>query len=120
MSILNKFPESGCLLYGIFLLWLGVLCGIPSIIWDEYAINGSSLAGTIAAMVIPIILNEFKLSFVKDYPLTAIHLCYSIVFCITMTIYVIGGEDAELFVSSMVGVAALLISFIVDLIYYKN
>lgn len=92
--------------------------GIPGIIWDESAVNGSGLAGLIVAIVIPVLLEQFEVSFVKDYPLTTIHLCYTFAYSITMTIYVISGEDAELFVSAMFGIAALLISFVVDLIYY--
>ena len=118
MSILKKLPESGCLIYGLFLLWVGILVGIPGIIWDESAVNGSGIAGLITAFVIPVMLEQFKVSFVKDYPLTAIHLYYTFAYCIAMTIYVIGGEDAELFVSSMFGIGALLISFMVDSIFY--
>lgn len=118
MSIMKKLPESGCLIYGFFLLWVGVLLGIPALIWSESAVNGSGIAGMIAAIAIPVMLEQFKISFVKDYPLTTIHLCYTFAFSIAMTIYVIGGEDAELFISAVFGIVALLISFVVDLIYY--
>lgn len=120
MSVLNKLPESGCLIYGFFLLWVGFLLGIPGIIWGEDAVIGSGIAGMTAAMAIPVILEQFKISFAKDYPLTTIHLCYTFVYCIAMSIYVIGGEDAELFISSMFGIGALLLSFIVDSVFYEK
>lgn len=120
MSILKRLPKSGCLLYGLFLLWVGTLMGIPAIIWDESAVNGSGITGLLAALVIPVMLDQFKISFVKDYPLTTIHLCYTFAFSIAMAIYVIGGEDAELFISAVFGIVALLISFVVDLIFYRE
>lgn len=120
MSVLKKLPKSGCVIYGLFLLWVGILMGIPAIIWDESAVNGSGIAGLVAAIVIPVMLKQFDINFVKDYPLTIIHLCYTFAFSIAMTIYVIDGEDAELFISSMFGIVALLISFVVDLINHKE
>lgn len=120
MSILKKLPESGCLIYGFFLLWIGIIWGIPTLIWDESAVNGSGIAGMCAAMVIPVFLNEGKNHFVRGYPLTTGHLCYVFSYAIAMSIYIIRGEDEELFVSILFGIGALLISFIIDLIHYEQ
>ena len=118
MSILKKLPESGCLLMGIILLWIGIIWGIPALIWDESAVNGSGLAGMCAFMIIPIMMGSFKNAFVRDYPLTTGHLCYVFAYAIAMSIYIIRGEDEELFFSILFGIGALLISFIVDNIFY--
>lgn len=105
---------------GIFLIWVGILVGVPALIWDESAVNWSGMAGLVAAMMLPVMLESFGLPFAEDYPLTTMHLCYVAVFSAALCVYVIGGEDGELFVSTMFGVAALIISFVVDNVFYKK
>lgn len=121
MSILNRIPDntSGCLIYGCFLLWVGVLLGIPSLIWDEQSVNVCGIIALTATLFLTI-FDQFKISFIKDYPLTFAHLCYVVIYSISLSVSVICGADAELYSSVIVSVLCLLIAFVVDLIFYNK
>ena len=121
MSILKKIGDNpkGGIIYCAVLTWIGIIVGIPSIIWSESSVG---LCGIVAICVTfyLTVLDQFDIPFVKDYPLTFLHLCYIIVYSIALAISVIVGSDAELFASAMFGIGALLISFIVDIIFQEK
>lgn len=121
MSILKKIgdnPSSG-VIYCIVLAWIGIIVGIPSMIWSESSVGLCSIIAVCVTFYLTV-SDQLDIPFVKDYPLTFLHLCYIIVYSIALAISVIVGSDAEIFASALVPIICLLISFVIDLIHYKK
>lgn len=74
MSVLKRLLENGCLIYGLFLLWLGIVVGIPCIIFDTKQVGITSCIAVSIGMYTMAISGEAKEhTFKKDFSYTYSH-----------------------------------------------
>lgn len=90
---MSYWEDKGCLMYGLFFLWMGVLLGLPHLIFGVEEITYGAIAGLSAAyMSIPAYCHAKEGTIRRDYPFTFSHLCAVFVYAI-VTMMVIGFKD---------------------------
>lgn len=90
---MNYWDDKGCLAYGLFLLWLGIAMGVPSLIFDsrEVVICGG-IGISIGMAVLSLIDQKEDNSFRKKMPYTYAHFWVFIGYAVS-AIFLIGFKD---------------------------
>ena len=117
MSVFSHHESSECSATIGFFLWMGIMIGIPSMIWGDGvvvpAVVGISFILTLTALI-----TEEKNDIMKYFPLSVMHIVYLLGYATTMCITIAINASTEGAASVIFPIAAVAISFAVDLIYY--
>lgn len=72
---MSYWDDKGCLAYGLFFLWMGIVVGVPSLIFESREVGICSIIGvSIGFAALAGIDQSKKESFKKELPLTYAHL----------------------------------------------
>ena len=72
---MSYFEDKGCLLYGLFFLWLGIACGIPSLIFESNQVGICGIIGiSIALGSLGLSQNKDQYSRINLYSFSFYHL----------------------------------------------
>ena len=84
---MSYWEDKGCLIYGIFLMWLGVVIGLPSLIFDSRHVGICGIIGISVGMVTGAHIDQKKdRSIRKEIPFTYAHFWMMIAYCVSAII----------------------------------